>query len=551
MEPLTSDDPLQIGSYRLLARLGAGGMGRVYLGRSPHGRMAAVKVVHAQLAQDAEFRARFRAEVRSARLLDGRWTAPVLDADSESDTPWLATGYVSGMTLHDAVASHGPLPEWAVWSLAAGFAEALAHIHERGLLHRDLKPSNVMLTLDGPRVIDFGIARSADASIATRTGMTLGSPAYMSPEQIQGGDLGVASDVFSFGSVLAFAATGRAPFGVGDSGGYAVMLRVTTDAPDLAGVPESLLPLIGSCLDKSPGARPAVAEIRATAAEASRASTADTWLPAALTAEIGRRSARLLDVEDPTAPHGRIPEPPVGNTPPPMPASLPTVGYGGAPPHMPPPHMPPPHTPPRAPAHTPPPAPPTVHAVPHQPPPQRRLLVPVLAAVCVLAVLTTALVVGLTWGGGNDGASGSSSSAGPGTVPAAPQTSAPAQPGTDTRATGTSAKPFTYSGTWSGVLTQRGSEKYTVTVVFSTSSTGAAPGDQIATVDYPGLTCGGRWVFVAARDTGAAVREEITRNATTRCTAFVDITLTRSGSDQLVYETSAGGGIVGTLTRNG
>lgn len=211
MRALDRDDPKEIGGYRLLRVLGAGGMGRVYLARSPGGRTVAVKVIRPELSDDVGFRNLFRREVAAARRVGGAWTAPVIDADTEASRPWLVTGYVAGPSVYEAVERHGPLPESSVRTLGAGLAEALIAIHGTGLIHRDLKPTNVLLSLDGPRVIDFGISRALDASVHTRTGATVGSPGFMSPEQIDGRDVGPATDVFSLGSVLVFAATAKGP----------------------------------------------------------------------------------------------------------------------------------------------------------------------------------------------------------------------------------------------------------------------------------------------------------------------------------------------------
>lgn len=230
MDELRADDPRWIGAYRLLGRLGVGGMGRVYLARSERGRTVAVKLVRPDLAEREEFRSRFRREVRAARRVGGRWTAPVLDADTEAAVPWVATGYVPGPSLRQVVAKeYGPLPERSVRVLAAGLAHALSDIHAAGLVHRDLKPSNVMITIDGPRVIDFGIARAletvTDASL-TSTGAMVGSPGFMSPEQVRGDRVTPACDIFCLGSVLAYAATGLQPFGASASGVHAQMYRI-------------------------------------------------------------------------------------------------------------------------------------------------------------------------------------------------------------------------------------------------------------------------------------------------------------------------------------
>ncbi len=212
---LTSRDPPQIGPYKLLGVLGAGGFGRVFLGESGDGQLAAVKVIHAQLAADRDFRVRFRREAAAARRVSGRFTAGLIDADVDGPEPWLATEYVDGPSLAEAVALYGPLPADSVLVLAAGLAEALAAIHAASLVHRDLNPRNVLLARDGPRVIDFGIARADGASRLTSTGMLIGTFAFMSPEQALGRTVGPSSDVFSLGSVLVFAATARGRSGQG------------------------------------------------------------------------------------------------------------------------------------------------------------------------------------------------------------------------------------------------------------------------------------------------------------------------------------------------
>ncbi|MCF1600173.1 serine/threonine-protein kinase, partial [Streptomyces muensis] len=309
MEKLGSGDPQRIGAYRLLARLGAGGMGDVYLARSDRGRTVAVKLVRRELAAQEEFRARFRQEVQAARQVGGFWTAPVLDADTEADVPWVATGYVAGPSLQQVVGrDHGALPERSVRILAAGLAHALKDIHAAGIVHRDLKPSNVLVTIDGPRVIDFGIARAletVDESGLTRTGALVGSPGFMAPEQVRGDRITPACDVFCLGSVLAYAATGTLPFGSVDSGAHAVMFRIAQEEPDLEGVPEGIADLVRDCLRKDPGARPTLERIlERTGAEdtVSGGRSRDPWLPSALVAQLGRHAVRLLDTEDPEGP---------------------------------------------------------------------------------------------------------------------------------------------------------------------------------------------------------------------------------------------------------
>ncbi|WP_405617613.1 protein kinase domain-containing protein [Streptomyces sp. NBC_00076] len=260
MSALEPDDPRSVGDYRIVSRLGAGGMGRVYLGRSPGGRLVAVKVVHAELLRRPEFRSRFRREVQAARLVSGAFTAPVIDADPDAPLPWLVTSYIAGPSLEQAVAEQGPLGARAVLALAAGLAEALVSIHSVSLVHRDLKPSNVLLAEDGPRVIDFGIVRSVEADSITRTGHMAGSPGFMAPEQVSGDEITPASDVFCLGAVLAFAATGGNPFGGGPT--PALLYRVVHNEPDVGAVADpTLRALISACLAKDPARRPSPREI--------------------------------------------------------------------------------------------------------------------------------------------------------------------------------------------------------------------------------------------------------------------------------------------------
>jgi len=236
-------------------------MGRVYLGRSPGGRHVAIKVIRADLAENADFRARFAQETAAARKVSGIFTAPVVDADLDGPIPWLATSYIAGPSLGDAVAERGPMPAALVLRLAAGLAEGLAAIHTAGVVHRDLKPANVLLAEDGPRLIDFGISRSLEATSLTRTGMVVGSPGFMSPEQAEGRPVGPASDVFSLGAVLTFAATGEGPFGEGST--VALLYRVVTSEPNTQGVSAEIRPLIERCLAKDPGQRPTAAGLLA------------------------------------------------------------------------------------------------------------------------------------------------------------------------------------------------------------------------------------------------------------------------------------------------
>ncbi|MFI6732501.1 protein kinase [Nonomuraea sp. NPDC050451] len=301
MQPLQEQDPDRIADYRLIGRLGEGGMGVVYLARSPRGRMVAVKTIRAELAAAPDFRRRFAREVAVAQQVGGDWTAAVLAADPEAALPWVATAYVAGPTLQQVVAEQrGPLPEHSVRGLASGLCRALGDIHAAGLIHRDLKPSNVMVTIDGPKVIDFGIVRALDASTTgglTSTGAVIGSPGFMSPEQIRGESLTEASDIFSLGTVLAFAAAGRLPFDAPESQLHALMYRVVHEPPDLTGVPEPLLGLIKDCLAKDPADRPTLARLRER--EETQYRLLGPWLPSEVLARLGQEAVQLLDQEDP------------------------------------------------------------------------------------------------------------------------------------------------------------------------------------------------------------------------------------------------------------
>jgi hypothetical protein len=281
-----------VGGYQLRGRLGAGGMGRVYLAFTPGGRPVAVKVVRPELGDDPDFRARFRQEIVAARRVHGLFTAQVLDADPDGSPPWLVTAYVAGPSLARAVADHGPLPVESVFLLVAGVAEALGAIHAAGVVHRDLKPSNVLLAADGPRVIDFGIARAVEATALTRTGMLVGSPQYMAPEQVRGGAVSAAGDVFALGSLAGFAATGRAPFGEGSEA--AVLYRVQHEEPNLGGCPAVLREVIEGCLTKDPAGRPSPASLIEACRDRAAGKTvefSDSWLPSALAADLTRHAA--------------------------------------------------------------------------------------------------------------------------------------------------------------------------------------------------------------------------------------------------------------------
>jgi len=259
-EPLAPGDPIQVGKYRLLGRLGEGGMGHVFLGSTVGGRLVAVKVIAPKFAQDPEFRARFALEVAAARLVGGFHTAQLVDADTDAAAPWMASAYIRGPSLQEAVAASGPMRPEAVFALGAALAEGLTAIHSCGLVHRDLKPGNVILADDGPRIIDFGIVRSVDASTTiAATGTAVGTAPFMSPEQVRGKPTGPASDVFSLGSVLTYAATGHGPF---DAREITVsMYRVRYEPPDLGAVDEPLRAVLTDCLAKDPACRPALDDL--------------------------------------------------------------------------------------------------------------------------------------------------------------------------------------------------------------------------------------------------------------------------------------------------
>ncbi|WP_215452771.1 bifunctional serine/threonine-protein kinase/ABC transporter substrate-binding protein [Streptomyces sp. ATCC 21386] len=322
MRALRAHDPGELGGHRLLARLGAGGMGVVYLARTADGTLAAVKVIRAEYAAEPAFRERFRREARLARTFTCRWLVNVTDADAEAREPWLATAFVPGPSLAEAVDGHGPLPPAVVTALGARLAEALAEVHAAGLVHRDVKPGNVLLALDGPRLIDFGIARSPGGTALTEPDAIVGTPGYLAPEQARsGGAAAPASDLFALGCVLAYALTGQRPFGLGDPA--AVLYRTVHEEPDVPGLDRLPLPLrtaITGCLAKDPASRPTAAGLARSLRDARPATatgpgqqdaprqqaapadeftpapdpTAD-WLPSAVLRMVADRSTRALD----------------------------------------------------------------------------------------------------------------------------------------------------------------------------------------------------------------------------------------------------------------
>lgn len=307
-KPLEQSDPAVVGGYRLAAVLGTGGMGKVYLSYTPGGRPIAIKVIRPEFSEDPEFRRRFQREVQAAQRVQGLYTAPVIDSDTEGSQPWLATAYVPGPSLAHAVAQHGALPLRSVLLLTVGVAEALNVIHGAGIVHRDLKPANVLLASDGPRVIDFGIARAAETTALTGTGVSVGTPAFMAPEQAAAGTVGPATDIFALGQIAAFAAIGSPAYGEGSS--HAVLYRIVHEDPDLSRVPAELLPLVTRCLTRDPDGRPSLTEIIELCHQISPEPLrqGEDWLPQSVAGSITERL--------------RLPEP--AKTPPPQPTVAPT-----------------------------------------------------------------------------------------------------------------------------------------------------------------------------------------------------------------------------------
>jgi eukaryotic-like serine/threonine-protein kinase len=304
--PLKEGDPSRVGRYRLTARLGAGGMGVVYLGGAKDGVQVAIKMLRPELADDEAFRVRFGREAAALEKIHGICTVRVIEADSESPRPFLVTEYAEGPSLAEWVSSHGPFRAEMLYGLATGLAEALVAIHAAGIVHRDLKPSNVLLTATGPKVIDFGIAQALDATALTGTGMTVGSPGFMAPEQILG-QAGQPADVFAWGVTIAYAATGQSPFGTGPAD--AIAYRILHERPGLTGIPLEVRPLVEAALAKKPEQRPSAPDLLGRLAAGAglgadpalsptQTVLARTWLPAgeftSADAEPSRRGRRIL-----------------------------------------------------------------------------------------------------------------------------------------------------------------------------------------------------------------------------------------------------------------
>ncbi|MEE4419666.1 bifunctional serine/threonine-protein kinase/transporter substrate-binding domain-containing protein [Streptomyces bugieae] len=384
---MTKDDPRQIGPFRIVGLLGGGGMGRVYLGRAADGRTVAVKTARSELADDRGFRTRFAREVAAARRVGGPFVAPVVDAAPHDDVPWMATDYVPGVSLTDAVHDCGALPERAVRLLTAGLLQALSAVHAHGLVHRDLKPSNILLTAEGPRVIDFGIAYSAADTALTTTGTALGTPGFMAPEQLvmTGPNVTGAADVFALGGVIVFAATGGGPYGSAEP--QILMYRTVHEEPRLDGLPDGLSEVAAACLAKEPERRPA---LPALMARVGAPGPYGDWLPAPVAVQLRRLSAQLAD---PRSPADFAPRPPAQ-----APAGVPfdQLPTSASPDGPPPP--PPPVAKTAWPAHT------ATPPLPASPAPSRRR---VLAALSVVGGLAGTGALGWAlWPEGGDRASG-------------------------------------------------------------------------------------------------------------------------------------------------
>jgi serine/threonine protein kinase len=296
MMRLRREDPRVVGSFRLHRRLGAGGMGVVYLGSDKKGQRVALKVIRPDLAEDQEFRSRFAREVSAARRIRGGCTARLVAADLEADRPWFATQYVPGPSLHDKVVDAGPLGAAEVAAVGAALSEGLVAVHEAGVVHRDLKPSNILLSPKGPRIIDFGIAWATGASTLTHVGTAVGSPGFLAPEQVRGAAVTPATDVFSLGATLAYASMGDSPFGHGSS--EVMLYRVVHEEAQLHGVPDALAPLVRACLAKDPEDRPSTLQLSLRLKEiAAREAQgfADVRPPAQRSPESDRPTGRLAD----------------------------------------------------------------------------------------------------------------------------------------------------------------------------------------------------------------------------------------------------------------
>ncbi|MER7466645.1 serine/threonine-protein kinase [Streptomyces sp. NPDC097981] len=452
MESLRPGDLPEIGGYRLLARLGAGGMGEVFLARTPSGRPLALKTVHRELSLEPDFAERFAREIRTNDRVRSAWTVSVVDFSPPGVLPqWLATEYIAAPSLGDWVGRYGPLPEPALSSLARELSAALVAVRGAGVVHRDIKPANVLLGPQRPFLIDFGIARAVRDPRHTQTGAVMGTPGFLAPEQATGAVAAAPADVFSLAAVLVYAATGRSPFlARGEELSLpALLYRIVHDDPLLDGVPEILLPLVRECLAKDPGRRPTAEEVRARLG----AGGEEDWsgaVPPALVTEVARREARLRELLTASPPHAGAP-----------------AGSGTAPPR-----------PPGLPSPSPSPSPAAAGRRGGWSS-RRPLVIGAAAGAAVLAVLVT-LAVRLSGGGDGGGSAASPASS---SRASAPSSSAPPS--------AAASLPAAWAGSWSGVgpgtpdadgNTRARTGEFAVTVTLHAGAPGEIVGRQVSDV---------------------------------------------------------------------
>jgi serine/threonine protein kinase len=494
-DPLQDGDPERFGQYRLLGRLGRGGMGTVYLGVDEQGRRVAVKVINRELSGTPEFHERFRREVEAARRVRRFCTAPILDA-ALGDPPWyVVTEYVDGPTLQEVVDGSGPLQGADLEGLAVGIATALSAIHDADLVHRDLKPSNVLLSPVGPRVIDFGIARALDEQTGmTRTGQIVGTPAYLAPELVTGGSVTPAADVFSWACVIAFAGTGRGPF----EGRTVpeILHRVAYEPPRLDGLDPTVMPVVQRALAKDPDQRPTVPELL------------DGLAGRPAPSEPVRSPAPTKDITWPGAPSQPVP---AGR--PPWPAGPPPISTH---PPYPPPTFPPQYRP------------------PHYGGPLRKRRSPLRIILPIALIVVLALAVRANRSPSTDGDNADRASTGT----EKRTSSTPSQ-------RGRSEVDARFRGTWRGQIYQQDSSDSPYPAVFTITS--GKRGDIVGKSVYPTLECSGDLELITASSTALTVREKITKGAM-KCIT-VTITLTRRSTGALAYSYSGGVGH-GTLSKS-
>jgi hypothetical protein len=569
MQPLTGEDPGEIAGYRIGGRLGTGGMGRVYLAFTEGGRPVALKVIRPELGDDPDFRHRFRQEIAAARRVHGLYTAQVLDANPDATPPWLVTAYVPGPSLQETVTSHGPMPPGTVLLLMAGVAEALQAIHHAGVVHRDLKPSNVLLAPDGPRVIDFGIAWAAEATAVTRTGIRVGSPQFMAPEQISGVAVAPAIDVFALGSLAAFAATGRPPFGEGSMD--AVLYRVLHEPADLGGCPPPLRGLVERCLAKQPADRPAVADIVTEArrlAAGQGLHVSQSWLPASVTAALAQHAPPLAPMATiaPTAtaqPPRAAPRPAAPQSAGPHPgwAAAQAAAAYGAPPASPHAAAPYPGAPNGGqpysgqPGGTAPLTPPAQFGPgPGRPPgPRTATIIGISAAVAAVAVLAVVLLASQLHGKQHADAGSTlrppSHSGNPHRGQTAGHQKHPA-PSVTSPASSPPAGRRWFSGVWLGTASQPTGEitQWNMDLTFPATGTAGA-------FALPTLHCSGLLLISGSGPRRLTVREVVLKNSQELCAPGATMTLTRSGPDGMHMDWQDAGNptnvATGTLTRLG